>query len=103
MSNLTIGQALKALRAGRQIKQADVIAAANISSAAYIKVERDERDLSFLAGLRICAFYELSPDEFCAMLSPQEINRRDLTSIKAIEKRERNKNARQLIAAGQSN
>ena len=101
MSNLTIGQALKALRAERQVKQADVYIAANISSHAYIKAERDERDLSFLAGLRICAFYNLSPDEFAAMLSPQEINRRDLTSIKAIEKQARTKNATEQIAAGQ--
>jgi transcriptional regulator with XRE-family HTH domain len=101
MSNLTIGQALKALRAERQVKQADVYTAANISSHAYIKVERDERDLSFSAGLRICAFYDLSADEFTAMLSPQEINRRDLTSIKALEKQARNKNANEQISAEQ--
>ena len=90
-SNLTVGQVLAGLRKESKSKSGDLYKALNTSSGTYLKVERDERDLSFLMALRLCRFYQLDIQEFISMLSDEELARKDLSGIRAMMQRERKK------------
>jgi hypothetical protein len=72
-------------------KSSDLYTALRTSSSTYLKIERDERELSFLMALRVCQFYKLDLHEFISMLSDQEINRQDFAVIQAQLKRETKK------------
>ncbi|MEO6670121.1 MAG: helix-turn-helix transcriptional regulator [Ferruginibacter sp.] len=65
--------------------------ALQISHNSYRNIERGERELSFLMTLRICRFYHLDLHEFISMISDEELNRADLSVIKAKGKIERKK------------
>jgi len=87
----TVGQLLARLREVYRPGGADLCRALNTTSSTYLKVERDQRDLSFLMALRLCAFYHLDIDEFTAMLTDEELKRKDLSGIKALQQRARRK------------
>lgn len=87
----TIGQLLFKLRMAYQGKSSDLYTALRTSSSTYLKIEREERELSFLMALRVCQFYKLDLHEFISMLSDQEINRQDYAAIQAQLKREKKK------------
>lgn len=57
----------------------------------YLKVERDQHELSLLMALRICAFYKLDLHEFVAMFSDVELGRKELSIVKAHEKNSKKK------------
>ncbi len=88
--NLTIGQALSALRRTCPLSS-DLYKALNTSPATYLKMERGERELSFLMALRLCKFFGLDIHEFISMLSEEELTRKDIAAIKAMQQRERKK------------
>jgi hypothetical protein len=90
-TKLTIGQLLFKLRMAYRGKSTDLYAALRTSSSTYLKIERDQRELSFLMALRVCQFYKLDLHEFISMLSDQEINRQDFAVIEAQLKREKKK------------
>ena len=90
-SKLTVGQVLARLRGQDSRHQSELYKALNTSSSTYLKILRDERDLSFLMALRLCKFYELDLHEFISMLSDEELARKDLSGIKAMMQRERKK------------
>lgn len=90
-SGLTIGQLLYKLRMAYRGKSSDLYTFLRTSSSTYLKVERDERELSFLMALRICQFYKLDLHEFISMLSNQELDRQDFATIQAQLKREKKK------------
>ena len=90
-SELTIGQLLYKLRMAYRGKSSDLYAALRTSSSTYLKVEREERELSFLMALRVCQFYKLDLHEFISMLSNQELDRQDFATIQAQLKREKKK------------
>ena len=89
-AKLTIGQILARLRQSCPLSS-DLYKALNTSSSTYLKIERDERDLSLLMALRLCQFYRLDLHEFISMLSDEELARKDLSGIKAMMQRERKK------------
>lgn len=90
-ANLTIGQLLYKLRMAYRGKSSDLYTALRTSSSTYLKVERSERELSFLMALRVCQFYKLDLHEFISMLSNQELDRQDFATIQAQIKREKKK------------
>ena len=90
-SKLTIGQLLYKLRMGYRGKSSDLYSALRTSSSTYLKVERGERELSFLMALRVCQFYKLDLHDFISMLSDQELDRQDFATIQAQLKREKKK------------
>jgi hypothetical protein len=51
-------------------------------SSTYLKVEREERELSLLMALRVCNFYQLDLHEFISMLSDEELQRQDYSVIR---------------------
>lgn len=85
----SIGQALAHLRRNYCRDSRELYSAINTSSATYLKIERDERDLSFLMALRICQFYDLDIHDFIAMIDDTELARKDLSVIKVLIKREK--------------
>jgi hypothetical protein len=87
----TIGQLLLKFRMAYRGKSSDLYSALRTSSSTYLKVERGERELSFLMALRVCQFYKLDLHEFISMLSDQELNRQDFAAIQAQLKREKKK------------
>jgi transcriptional regulator with XRE-family HTH domain len=89
-STFTVGQLLAKLRQGCRLSS-DLYKALNTSSSTYLKIERGERELSFLMALRLCKFYQLDLHEFISMLSDEELERKDLSGIKAMMQRERKK------------
>lgn len=99
MSNttFTIGGALAHLRQVHQPDQKMLAQALQMSHTTYLKVERDQREMSFLMALRICQFYKIDLHEFVAMLSDEELDRTEISITKAQEKTERKK-AEQLEA-----
>jgi plasmid maintenance system antidote protein VapI len=90
-SKFTVGQVLARLMDQRQPNKPALYEALRTSSSTYLKIERDERDLSFLMALRLCRFYELDLHEFISMLSDEELGRRDISVSRALEKREAKK------------
>lgn len=90
-SNLTVGQVLARLRQVYQPNINELAKALQTSPSTYLKVERDQRDLSFLMALRLCRFYKLDLHEFISMLSDDELGRRDVSVIRAQQQRERKK------------
>jgi len=100
----TVGGLLARLREVYRPGSADLCRALNTTSSTYLKIERDQRDLSFLMAVRLCAFYHLDIDEFIAMLSDEELARKDLSGIKALRQRARKKEeaARAKMSAADS-
>jgi len=90
-AKLTLGQILARLRHLHQPEQKVLAQALQMSYTTYLKIERDQRELSFLMALRICQFYQLDLHEFVSMLSDEELGRSELSISKALEKRERKK------------
>jgi transcriptional regulator with XRE-family HTH domain len=88
---LTLGQVLARLRQIHQPEQKTLAQALQMSYTTYLKVERDQRELSFLMALRICQFYKIDLHEFVSMLSDEELSRAELSISNALEKRERKK------------
>jgi len=84
----TIGETLLKLREERGLSGSDVAKAANISVTTYYKIERDQRDLSFIVSYRICRLYEMSLQKFSDILHPSELERKEISTLRAIKKRE---------------
>jgi hypothetical protein len=90
----SVGQALAQLRRRHRhlgCKQLGLVL--QTSHSTYLKIERDERDLSFLMALRVCQFYDLDIHDFIAMIDESELERKDLSSIKMQIRKERKKAA----------
>ena len=90
-AKLTLGQILARLRHIHQPEHKVLAQALQMSYTTYLKIERDQRELSFLMALRICQFYKMDLHEFISMLSDEELSRSELSISKALEKRERKK------------
>lgn len=88
-SNLTVGQALVRLRLLHQPDRKALAETIQASYTTYLKLERDQRDLTLLAALRICRFYKLDLHDFISMLSDQELDRNDLSITRVLKQRER--------------
>ena len=87
--NQTVGQVLAKLRQDYKPDNNALAAALQTSYTTYLKTERDQRELSFLMALRLCHFYGLDIHELISMIGEQELNRKDLSVLRAQEKRER--------------
>ena len=87
-AKLTLGQILARLRHIHQPEQKVLAQTLQMSYTTYLKIERDQRELSFLMALRICQFYKMDLHEFVSMLSDQELQRSELSISKALEKRQ---------------
>jgi len=90
-SKFTVGQALARLMQQYRPDKPALYKALQTSSSTYLKIERDERDLTFLMALKICRFYQLDLHEFIAMLSDAELGRQDISVSRALEKRDKKK------------
>jgi hypothetical protein len=90
-SKFTVGQTLARLMQQYRPDKPSLYKALQTSSSTYLKIERDERDLTFLMALKICQFYQLDLHEFIAMLSDAELGRQDISVIRAQQQRERKK------------
>jgi plasmid maintenance system antidote protein VapI len=86
--NLTTGQAVNYLRQRQGLRMADLAEVLNIRVHLLSKVCRDQKELSFLMALRLLKRFDLSVEDFVSMLSEQELNRTDLTTIRYLEKEE---------------
>ncbi len=95
----SVGQALGHLRRHHCRDSRELYAAINTSSATYLKIERDERDLSFLTALRICQFYDLDIHDFIAMIDDNELARKDISVIKVLIKREKKEKELEALKA----
>ena len=90
VSRGTIGQVLARLRS--QCPDCRVLyKALQTTSSTYLKVEREERELSLLMALRVCNFYQLDLHEFVSMLSDEELQRQDYSVIRVLKQRDRKK------------
>lgn len=76
------------LRENRGFGVSEVARAIRMTSATYSKIERDQREASFIMMYRLCAFYEISMHEFADMLSSAELGRSDLSTIRVLRKRQ---------------
>lgn len=88
---LTIGKTLQMLRSMHEVNGDRLYRALKVSSSTYLKIERDQRDLSFLMAVRLCHFYRISLEGFVNLIDPEELDRMDLSSIKALKKVENRK------------
>ena len=61
---LTVSQAVARLRQIYQPGSRDLTRALGTSSTTYLKIERGQRDLSFLMALKLCRFYNLDLHDF---------------------------------------
>ena len=88
----TIGETLLKLREEAGASGNEVAKAANIAVSTYYKIERGNRDVSFIVMFRICRFYEISLQEFADIISPHELERKEISSLRALKKREEREN-----------
>jgi transcriptional regulator with XRE-family HTH domain len=82
----TVGETLSYLRTVFLPRSKDLYAALNTTPSTYLKVERGKRELSLIMAVRLCRFYGLELEEFLGLLAPSELERKDLSSIKWLEK-----------------
>lgn len=82
----TIGQAIDFLIIQNEFYWKDVAEAMNINSGTLTKIIRNEKELSFLGAVRMLEHFGLSVDEFMSMLSDNEINRKELSTLIWLEK-----------------
>jgi transcriptional regulator with XRE-family HTH domain len=87
----TIGEVLYQLREQHGLGSVAVATGLCTTSSTYLKVERGQRELSFLMALRVCQFYQLDLHEFISLLSDEELNRQDWSVIRVQQQRERKK------------
>jgi transcriptional regulator with XRE-family HTH domain len=90
-SKFTVGQALARLMQLHRPDKLSLYKALQTSSSTYLKIERDQRELSFIMALRVCQFYNLDLHEFILMLSDEELRRQDYAIIRVQQQRERKK------------
>ncbi len=90
-SKFTVGQALSKLMQQYRPDKPSLYKALQTSPSTYLKIERDQRELSLLMALRICQFYKLDLHEFVSMLSDEELRRQDYAVIRVQQQRERKK------------
>jgi transcriptional regulator with XRE-family HTH domain len=83
----TVGKSLQWLRENKGLSVSVVARAIKMTSTTYLKVERDQREASFIMIYRLCAFYEISMHEFADMLSSTELGRSDLSTLRVLRKR----------------
>jgi transcriptional regulator with XRE-family HTH domain len=88
-SKYTIGQLLFHLKSVYRPNYAELYKALHTTPSTYLKIERDQRELSFLMALRLCQFYKLDLYEFISMLSDEELLRQDFSVIRVQKQRER--------------
>lgn len=91
VSKQTIGQLLFQLRMKHPGCSGELYKALRTTSSTYLKIERDQRELSFLMALRVSSFYKLDLHEFISMLSDQELDRQDFSLIRVQQQREKKK------------
>ena len=84
----TIGQVLETLRKRHGLRMTDLAEVLNVSPHLLSKISRDQKELSFLMALRLLKRFDLSVEDFAAMLSEKELNRTDLSTIRYFEKQE---------------
>lgn len=84
----TVGKALQALREELGYSASDVSRGIGMTTSTYLKVERDLREGSFIMMYRVCTFYGISMEAFADMLSPVELGRSDLSTLRVMKKRE---------------
>jgi len=82
-----IGQTLQYLREAAELSGNSIAKVACISIGAYFDIERGRREASFIVIFRICRFYEISLNEFAEMIHPEELERRELSSLRSLAKR----------------
>ena len=83
----TIGQTLLDLRESHGHSRSTIAKAAELSGSTYSDIERGHKEASFIVIFRICVFYEISLQEFADIIDPRELARRELSSLRMIEKR----------------
>lgn len=83
----TIGQTLLHLRESHGQSRSIIAKAAELSGGSYSDIERGHREASFIFIFRICRFYEISLQEFAGIVDPGKLERRELSSLRMIEKR----------------
>lgn len=89
-TKLTVGQAMARLKQKNQVSRKEELAfALKTSTSTYLKIERDQRNLSLIMAVRLCEFYDIEINDFIAMLADHELERADIPSLKAISKRKR--------------
>lgn len=85
----TIGNALKALRTERGLSATEASDGAGTTVSTYLKIERDQREVSFIMMVRLCRFYSLDIYDFLDKIDSYELERPDLSVIRVLEKRNR--------------
>ena len=78
VSYASVGAALAALRSRFRPNNGELSAAVQMSYTTYLKVERDQRELSFLMALRLCRFYGLDIHEFIALMGEAALGRPEI-------------------------
>lgn len=97
---VTVGQALKRLRDSYDLHLKDVAAFLKTNHTSYRNIERDQRELSFIMAIRLCEFYNIGLNELVGMLREDELDRKELSSLKyfaKMEKRKKEKGNQQKI------
>jgi plasmid maintenance system antidote protein VapI len=87
--NKTIGEAIDYLIQQNGQYRKDIADVLKINGGILTKILRDDKELTFLMGVRLLEHFELSVDEFLSLLSKEEIDRKALSSIKFFEKKKR--------------
>ena len=88
----TIGVILKELREEHQLSTKEVADVAGTSGTTYLKIERDQREISFIMMMRLCRFYKIDVNELTDRIDSYELERPDLSVIRILEKRNKRDN-----------
>ncbi|WP_276088918.1 hypothetical protein [Pedobacter sp. JY14-1] len=85
---MTVSGALIALMQRYNLNKNELAEVLKVSSHSMRAIFKEEKELSFLMGLRLLKHFGLSADEFAGLLSEKEFGREELSVIRYWEKLE---------------
>lgn len=87
---MTIPQAIEHLISRKPgIRRSQVAEALNLTQGSLLKIMREEKDLPFLAAVKLLDYFKISFEEFVGMLSREQLEQQEISRQKHARRMER--------------
>jgi plasmid maintenance system antidote protein VapI len=81
-NKLSVGQAIDLLIRKHGLHRQDIAPVLHTHGGTITKIIRDEKELSFIMAIKLCKHLDIDLNEFAAMISDDEIERKEITSLR---------------------
>ncbi|WP_276090461.1 hypothetical protein [Pedobacter sp. JY14-1] len=94
---MTIPQAIEHLiKTKPRMRRIDLAEAMNLTQGSFLKVMREEKDLPFLAAVKLLDFFKISLEDFVGLLSQEQLDQPEILRIKYAKRLERLREEREI-------